>query len=128
LGRTQGRLLWSVAAGACAAGALLTLSRGGALALAVGGAGVLLGGRRRGASEHRSLRRRAAAAAVLGVLAAAGIAALLVAPRALLERVADPFAGEKLRSFLGAIDVAREHLLAGVGRGAWRSVSELHRS
>ncbi len=133
------RLLWGAAAVLCSAVALLTASRGASVSL-VAGAVLLLVLLRRSvpASPARSRVRRArrsAAGPVPGlalVLISAAVAATLVAPAGGLRRLTalpEGFSAEvKLQSFLGAALVARDHWLAGAGRGVWRLVSERHRS
>ena len=66
-------------------------------------------------------------------LAVAITGAVLVSGTPLTARFADlsrqPITADlKLRSFIGAAEVALEHPLFGVGRGAWRYLAERHRS
>lgn len=128
LGRSR-RLLWGCAAVACGAGTLLTLSRGGALSLGFG-ALFLLALR---TQKARPARASLALVVILGIAAAATCAALWLSSDALRARV-DELAPSrlrtevKLRSFVGAAQVAQDHLLVGAGRGVYPFVSESHRS
>lgn len=121
-GASRRRMGWAVLAAACAAAAFLTLSRGGAIALAAGAA--LLA-----ALARRRVRVRLA----VPVLAAAALLAAALAAEAFLSRARDLsparlLADPKLRSFAGAALVVRDHWLTGAGRGAFRFVAERHRS
>lgn len=123
--RVLRRLLWWLAAAALAAGALLTLSRGGAAALFAGAIALVLAraqGSRPGL-DARGRSRLALAAAVLALVAA------LAVSEKLLARGGGGLREEtKLRSFAGAAAAVRDHWLTGAGRGAYRFVSERHRS
>lgn len=109
--------LWYVAAGALAIGVLLTRSRGGVLA-AFGGvafAGVTLFVRKRTRREKLF---------TYGVTAIAGLAALaLVIATPALNRLITPrkklTQEVKIRSWPGAIQMARDHRYVGVGKGAY---------
>lgn len=119
--RTERRVLWLLGSALCAAAALLTLSRGAALALV---AGVLL-------ILVRQRRRTMVAILVPALALSAG---LYLAGGPLLDRAAQLAPGQlvstdvKVRSFGAALRTVPEFPLFGVGRGTWGAVSELHRS
>lgn len=116
------KLLWSLAAALCGAGCLLTLSRGGSIALGLGG--IVLYALRRKRSEVVLLAAVTAAALCVSLFlssAALRERALELAPSRLSTEV-------KLRSFVGAVALVRDHALTGVGRGAYPFLSERHRS
>ena len=116
------KLLWVLAAAACGAGSLLTLSRGGALALGLG-ALILLALR----------RRRSGLTLAAAVIAASLAASLWLSSESLQVRFKQLAPSRlptetKLRSFIGAGLLVKDHWLTGVGRGAWQFLSERHRS
>ncbi len=111
------RALWASVAAVLGVATLLTLSRGGAVALLLGLAGLAL---------FRGRARALVAAAGLAAAVLAG--ALWISAGPLLERSGQLGDVSKLRSFAGAAALVRDHPLFGVGRGAWRFLSERHRS
>ena len=120
LDRGPRRPLWALSCAVLSAATLLALSRGGAAALVAGLVVVFF--------LRRSLR---AALFGAGLAALAVFAALWLSPAALTSRVSDTAQlrdDSKLRSFAGAALVVRDHLLTGAGRGAFRYLSERHRS
>ncbi len=128
----RARPLWIASAAACAAGTWLTLSRGASGALVLG-ALVLFWLERRAGGERESSRGSRRALWLVAPLVLGALAALSLARNPLLERLQDlanrPVATEeKILSQRAALQVALEHPLLGVGRGAWRYVAEEHRS
>jgi hypothetical protein len=133
------RTLWISIAAVTSCTALLTLSRGAAIALLAGALALIWMERRafkqepHGPATPRSHVHRFRMLWVFLPLLLGVIAAVLVSATSLTARFED-FARQpvrtdvKLRSYLGAAQVALEHPLAGVGRGAWQFVAERHRS
>ena len=133
------RTLWILVAAATSCTALLTLSRGAAIALLIGALALIWMERRAFKQKphvratprshvHRFRMLWVFLPLLLGV-----IAAMLVSATSLTTRFEDlahkPVRTDvKLRSYLGAARVALEHPLVGVGRGAWQFVAERHRS
>jgi O-antigen ligase len=112
------RWLWACAAIVCGSATLLTLSRGGAAALLLGLSALAL-------SHGRRVRALVAAA---GLVAAVLAGALWISAGPLLARSGQLAEFSKLRSFEGAARLVRDHPLLGAGRGAYRYLSERHRS
>ncbi len=131
------RAPWIAGAAACAAGALLTLSRGAVVSLGVGIVTLAWLAQRaqsRKPDDARAARRSRWRLIWLALpLSTALVAALLLSTNPLTSRFqqlseAGISSELKLRSFIGAAEVALDHPLFGVGRGAWRFAAERHRS
>ena len=125
------RLLWAAGAAVLSIATLLTLSRGGAAALVAGLGGLALvrPGPRASGDGGRALFPRGRRAGLAAVFAAAVLGgALWLAAGPLASRAAQLGDLGKLRSFVGAAALVRDHPLFGVGRGAYRYLSERHRS
>jgi tetratricopeptide (TPR) repeat protein len=106
-GGARERIAAVASAVVCGAAVVLTGSRGGLLSLCAG-------------------------MALLALFAKRGkwlvLAAAMALASALLWRGASVLHDEKLRSFAGAAQLVRDHWLSGLGRGAYRFLSDRHRS
>lgn len=104
-----GRLLWAVAAGAIALSAALSMSRGSLAALAVGAVVLLL------AAPSRRVRLQLGALLLAAALLVAVVAGEALAAR--IERLEEDRAAGRETVWQVALQVFREHPVAGVGAG-----------
>lgn len=121
-GRGQARLLWLVAFAGAAVVVALSLSRAGVAAFLAGAGMFVLLAMRRSAGEQPA-RRRGGALLALGLTGALGLTAFLALDPVLRElgTLRRPGATSKVDLWGPALQIAVDHPLVGVGRGAFES-------